>query len=675
MPATAAERKFPLILACLAALLLIAGLCYLPGLNGGFLFDDFVNLNALGKRGPIDDWPAFWRYITSGTADPTGRPLAMLSFLIDARDWPADPYPFLRTNLILHLLNGILLYLLLQRLEYALEGDKSSSQAVSLFAGGLWLLHPLFVSTTLYVVQREAMLPATFSLLGLILYVDGRVRYAASDGLDGAWRMWIGIGAGTALAVLSKANGILLPLLAATLVLTVLPHDTERLSKNARGRLYRHDLVLLVLPAIVIFAYLGHYLPHAFDDLRHRSWTIGERLLTEPRVLVEYLYLLLIPRSISTGLFNDEYPASTSLLQPATTLPSLLLVLALLATAWRQRRVWPRLSAALLFFFAGHLLESTVVPLELYFEHRNYLPAMLLFWPVASAIARWKRPLVWRTIVAGALLLLFAFTTWQRATLWGESDRLAQLWARQNPHSARAQANAALAMIRLGEHEHAAQTILPLWRAAPGEVQLAFNYVNARCAMGGLSREDVRAVEDSLRLSEGNDLLMHQWLSRSLQVAVSNDCPGMDLGALQSWIDAARGNPDLMRSGKADQTIQPLLGELAAYRGQPDAALAHFETALRSHVNPDFAARMIAFLATQGFYTQALALLDTYEGLEGNRAKPRLGMARLHELVLEHQAFWPREFGELRRKLREEIDSANGAPGGDSAEREQEKKQ
>ena len=659
----------------LVAILLLAGASYWPGLAGGFLFDDFVNLDALGKRGPIDDWAAFWRYITSGTADPTGRPLALLSFLIDARDWPADPYPFLRTNLALHLLNGALLYLLLQRLERARDGEKFRTQAISLLASGMWLLHPLFVSTTLYVVQREAMLPATFTLLGLILYVDGRVRYVGSAGSDGAWRMWIGVGAGTALAVLSKANGVLLPLLAATLVLTVLQHDAERLSPNARSRLRRHDLVLLALPSLLICAYLGRYLPHAFDELHHRSWTIAERLLTEPRVLVEYLCLLLVPRSVSTGLFNDEYAASTSLWLPSATLPSLLLVLALLATAWQRRRAWPRFSAALLFFFAGHLLESTVVPLELYFEHRNYLPAMLLFWPVASAVARWRRPLAWRTSVAGALLLLLAFTTWQRATLWGQPDRLAQLWARQNPNSARAQANAALAMIRLGEHARAAQALLPLWRAAPGEVQLAFNYVNARCAMGGISRADVRAIEDSLRLSDGNDLLMHQWLSRSLQVAASNACPGMDLTALESWIDAARSNPALMRNGKADQTIQPLLGELAAYRQQPDEALAHFRAALRSRVNPDFAARMIAFLATQGYYAQALALLESYESLEGRRAKPRLGMARLHELVLERQSFWPHEFGELRRKLRAEIDSASRAPGSDSAKREQEKKQ
>ena len=93
----------------LAGLLLVAWLAYSPGLSGGFLFDDFVNLNAIGATGPVDDWPTFWRYVTSGSADPTGRPLAMLSFLLEARDWPADPHPFLRDNLILHLLNGLLL--------------------------------------------------------------------------------------------------------------------------------------------------------------------------------------------------------------------------------------------------------------------------------------------------------------------------------------------------------------------------------------------------------------------------------------------------------------------------------------------------------------------------------------------------------------------------------------
>src|SRR5690348_18139659 len=97
-------RLAPWLLLCCTVLL--AALAYDQGLHGGFLFDDFANLPSLGATGPITRWDTFFRYVTSGTADPTGRPIALLSFLLDARDWPANPYPFKRTNLLIHLLNG-----------------------------------------------------------------------------------------------------------------------------------------------------------------------------------------------------------------------------------------------------------------------------------------------------------------------------------------------------------------------------------------------------------------------------------------------------------------------------------------------------------------------------------------------------------------------------------------
>src|SRR6185503_15490980 len=98
-----AQRTPPLFWVGLLASILLTAFVYWRGLHGVFLFDDFANLPALGAFGPVDNWTAFTRYITSGTADPTGRPLALLSFLIDAHNWPADPFSFKRTNLILHL--------------------------------------------------------------------------------------------------------------------------------------------------------------------------------------------------------------------------------------------------------------------------------------------------------------------------------------------------------------------------------------------------------------------------------------------------------------------------------------------------------------------------------------------------------------------------------------------
>jgi len=158
------------------AILGLATAAYIPGLSGSFLFDDFANLPALGAYGPVDDWVTFWRYLTSGTADPTGRPLSLLTFLLDANNWPADPFPFKRTNLVLHLVNGVLLGFLLARLGCDLGLVATRAAAAAVLGAGLWLLHPLLVSTTLYIVQREAMLPGTFMLLGLLGYFVGRGR-------------------------------------------------------------------------------------------------------------------------------------------------------------------------------------------------------------------------------------------------------------------------------------------------------------------------------------------------------------------------------------------------------------------------------------------------------------------------------------------------------------------
>ena len=195
--------------------LLLLGLtvyAYFPGLNGGFLFDAYINLPALGAQGPIDNWPAFWRYITSGTADPTGRPLTLLTFLLDAQDWPAPAFAFKRTALALHLLNGVLLYLLLVRLDTLLR-DKPAwvHRLTAMCSASLWLLHPLLVSTTLYVIQREAMLPATCVLAGLLIWLHGRSKLGRGEIVQGTIWSAAGLAVFTVLGILAKANGALLP--------------------------------------------------------------------------------------------------------------------------------------------------------------------------------------------------------------------------------------------------------------------------------------------------------------------------------------------------------------------------------------------------------------------------------------------------------------------------------
>lgn len=642
-------------------MLLLAWLAYRPGLSGGFLFDDFVNLDALGSTGPVDNWPTFWRYLTSGSADPTGRPLAMLSFLIDARDWPASPAPFLRTNLLLHLLNGVLLWALLRKLSAAVGTAGPTQEAAALVGAAIWLLHPLLVSTILYVVQREAMLPATFVLLGLLSYAGGRLAFAASAGTAGTRRMVSGVLIGTGLAVLSKGNGVLLPLFAWILEATVfrcLP--IAGLAANARLRLLRR--CLLVLPSLLLFAYLATFLPSLSQPPGVRSFSTAQRLLTEPRILLDYLQLLLVPRSVSTGLYNDAYPLSTDLLHPWTTLPALLTIAALFWGGLRLRERAPAISAALLFFLAGHLLESTLIPLELYFEHRNYLPSMLLPWPLALAIAGSSRPLRLRILASALLLAMLATITFQRASLWGQPDKMAQLWAIQQRSSSRAQAAAAIAELKAGRVEPALLRLGPLWREHPFDLQIAFNFISARCARTGPTADEKSDLAQALLRTPQSALLTHEWLASAIDLAHSGGCPGLTPDDVAAWVDAASRNPRM--SGRLrDEDIEPLFGKLAIAMGKPDMALLHFDRALQARPTPDTAARQAVMLASNEYFAQALAHLDTYERLKSRLPEPGLGMALLHAKVLEWQGYWPQEMAFLRARLRTEIQRGRSGDG------------
>lgn len=642
----------PVLLALLGILALTA-LAYAPGLRGGFLFDDFVNLDALGATGPVDDWPTLWRYLSSGDADPTGRPLSLLSFLLDARDWPASPQPFLRTNLLLHLGNGVLLFALLRVLGTRLDGPGRRSDATAALAAGLWLLHPLLVSTTLYIVQREAMLPATFILLGLLAWLRGDRMYASGATRAGATWMCAGIVGGTVLATLCKANGLLLPALALAIDATVLKTAAGGASRPGAG--WRR--ALLVLPTLAILALLLSRCTDLWTPIGHRGWSRAQRLLTEPRVLIDYLVLWFVPRSVSTGLYNDGYVVSTSLLSPLATLPSLLFVLLSPIAAWVARRRAPALAAAVLFFAAGHLLESTVVPLELYFEHRNYIPALLLCWPLARSLARWRASARARIAVGAAALLLLAVITFQRTSGWGDPDQLARLWAIQNPDSARAQATLAMTEARTGDPIGAMERIDAAWRKRPAELQLALNYANAACLSGRLPAAAVPRIGDALRQANQGLPLAGDWLATAISLAGAGECQGLGLPEVQAWLAAAEANP-LAQGALGVESLAPLHAQLALQRRDPDEALGYLKLALAARATPDMAALQASTLATAGYYRHALALLDYFETLPRRKARLGAGMPWLHQRILEQQGYWPREMAILRGKLREEIAKA-----------------
>ena len=649
---------------------------YAPGLHGGFLFDDYGNLPVLGESGPIVHWATFWRYITAGHADPTGRPLTMLTFLLDAHNWPANPYPFKRDNLILHLLNGLLLAQLLLRLGRLVvrDGSPKRIEAAAILGAAFWMLHPLFVSTTLYIVQREAMLPVTFTLLGLQLWLRGREALLRDRMVAGLLCILLGLGGCTLLGVLGKANGILLPALALVLEYVLLRSTSN---PPPQDRTYRRIMLLFAwLPTAIVAGYL---LDQGFNGLVYgisatRPWTLGQRLLTEPRVLMDYLGLLWLPRPFTPGLFNDNVLVSTSLWSPVTTLPALLAVVGLIVAAWSLRRRHPALATAVLFYFVGQSLESSTVALELYFEHRNYLPALLMFWPVALWLCGAQQPsppsashtgtsIRWdkaKTTLAALLVFGLALMTHARASLWGNTRDQALLWARLNPDSPRAQANAAQVEMSAGYPWLAIARLKPLLAKSPDQAQLALNLLAAECQLGHANAATLAAANTSLSTMRDPGSLLTSWFTRVIEQAPHPTCPQLDTTNITAMLDAVGTNPFLKGNAGRQQDLYYLKGRLALVQGNAGTALDDFNHALDLQVRPAIALEQAALLGSAGFPRQGLAHLDHYAAMATRAAAPAFGMPRLHAWVLQHQQYWPKELARLRATLRS--DAASQTP-------------
>lgn len=648
--------KFPLpwtAFAVISLALLPMVWAYWPGLSGPFLFDDYGNLDVLGAYGRIDNWPTLLYYLSSGNADPIGRPVALLSFLLDARSWPADPWPFKRSNLALHLLNTALLAWVIARLQTGLQYRNSGlhvTRWTPVLAAALWGAHPFFVSTTLYVVQREAMLPMTFVLLALLAW-DRAVRCFLADRAGVGW-IWatLGMGAATLLAGLSKANGLLAPLLAGLAWLWCL---RPALPSPGRRQADRAALLCLGLPSLLLLGYLVHVAMQLWSlpVLYGRDWTLPERLLSEPRALWTYLGRLALPRAGGGGVYVDDFIASRGWLVPVTTLAAALALLASMVAALAVRRRFPVASFAWLFFLGGHLLESTVVPLELYFEHRNYLPAAMLGWPLAHALLRPGAYARYRVVFAALLLGTLLLLTHQRAQVWGDPQLLSALSATHATDSARAQASAARDEVENGAVSAGLARIHAALRDNPDSVDLAITAIGLECnGSGRLASATLVQARRTLASARNWNYGLYEWLQAAARDQATRDCRGFGLAGLETLVDAAERNPQ-SASPRRKRDLWHIRGRIAIANGRPSQALRWFDAALLAVPAADYALVQAAVLGSAGAPALGIRHLDLYTRTEAQNAAPIRDMAGIHRWLLRRYGYYNHELAVLRARL------------------------
>jgi hypothetical protein len=426
---------------CYLQYLAVVAVCvviYWPGLGGGFFFDDGPSiLSPPGVRLESLSWASLKQAWYSGGAGPLGRPIAQMSFAINYYLYGFSPFAFKATNLGIHCVCGVLVYVLSGRILNTANWKRGRipTRTVAFVITSAWLVHPIQVLPVLHVVQRMTSLSAVFLFAALLLHVRERERVsgAAKPIILIAWLvLW-------PMSVLCKETGLLFPLFVVVWELSV--------RKNALGRLDIFARLLVGVIALLIVVVIGYMLSDQAQWLwagyELRPFTMVQRLMTESRALWFYIGQIVFPRLGAFGVYHDDISLSTGWFSPWTTFPSSVGLIALLVLAWRLRTRAPLVTFGIAWFFSGHLLESSVFPLELVHEHRNYLPMLGILFVAAGA---WNAAVVRhqpsaRLVIALAIVVFGSATTitMLRAHQFGDEVRRTQLAALQHSSSARTQ--------------------------------------------------------------------------------------------------------------------------------------------------------------------------------------------------------------------------------------------
>jgi protein O-mannosyl-transferase len=434
--------------------MLLTGLVvYSQGLTGPLLFDDIPNItdNALlaidGHT--FDEWRTA---ALSSSSGPLRRPVAMLTFAGQhALAGEFSPFALKLVNIGIHFLIGLLVYLLCGAILTALDIDKTKTSDrahyIALAAALLWLLHPLHVSTVLYTVQRMAQLSAGFTVLGLLVFIRYRHKWAlvgASFGELIAAAMWLVLI--TALAAYSKENGALLPWL---LVAAEVSLFAGRWAGRRIPALTYLAWAVMLLPLVLAMMAFSLAPEWFFGLYERRNFTLEQRVLTQARLLWQYIGWLVFPDINVMGLHHDDYPLSAGIFQPWTTSLAILSWCCAIGVALVYRNRYPLLLFCVLFYLVAHSMESGFWPLMMVFEHRSYLPSVAVCLLVASLLVavadRWQRiDVLIPVLLPPLVLLVFLFI---RVITWADLARLSQVNAINHPESVSAQYNFANLML------------------------------------------------------------------------------------------------------------------------------------------------------------------------------------------------------------------------------------
>jgi len=458
------------------------------------------------------------------------RPIANISFAINyyLHQYKVNGYRLV--NILLHVLTGIFLYIFIRNTLQtpALESRYGHHRLLPIFAAFLWLVHPVQTQSVTYIVQRMNCLSSMFYVLSLWFYVSGRQQEDNKKKLI----RYVGCMLAGIMSMGSKE-------IAATLPFFIFLYEWFFFRQLDRSWIKRQGYLLifsLIFLVALTFFYMGSNPLETFlSSYQKPDFTLGERLFTQSRVIFFYLGLIFFPHPSRLNL-DHHFLLSTSLTEPLTTLLSILGLIVILTVAILLAKRERLLSFCILWFLGNLVIESSLIALEIVFEHRLYLPSMMLILMVVVLVERFMKPVPLRVAILGGLTAISSFWTYERNFVWQDNVSLWHDSAMKSPGKARPHNNLAIALVEKGELEHAADHFKKALKVWPFSVTLHKNMGNLMMELGKMAAAE-HHYKWASRISPSNPVL-HYKLGEALMGLKKYD------QAIRSFSKALRIKPD-----------------------------------------------------------------------------------------------------------------------------------
>ncbi|MGF1528861.1 MAG: hypothetical protein ACFCBW_19030 [Candidatus Competibacterales bacterium] len=583
---------------------------YYPGITGRFIFDDIPNLEPLTRIVDINSYQTIL-FVFDGHSSIFGRPLSLASFLINKDSWPNNPSDFIHVNILLHCLNSILFfyfcYIISGFFHYPKNqtiNDIKKRLFFSFVATLVWCLNPLLATSTLLVIQRMTLLSGLFTILALIFYTKARKTLNEKPYRSYIYMICALFTCGL-LGLLSKENIIVLTFyifLLETLIFNLKDQPTKRIQKTHTTWV----TLLFMIPVIIMATYLYVGYQGIINGYSIRDFNLYERLITQTVVLKDYLFSAFVPQASKFGIFHDDYPIYSSIYN-SDVLLSIIFWFFLITLAIFLIKTLPMLLLAVFWFLLGHSLESTFIPLELYFEHRNYTPLMgfCLFGSFLFNHFLQSKKKIYYCFLIGYIGLI-AITLHQITSLWGNPPVAAAYWATLSPGSARATIFDIQMTLRQGNTLEAIRKVDEFYERSPEHPVALANKIFVHCIAKNKFEADKLTYHKLETMSHSFGVA--EVVKALFVAATEDDCP-IEEDDILKMINAIFNNKNYENS-PAQFSLFYTKHEI--YRNKKDFhnTMKNLEAAFKKNPDLHLLIRIVHTFQSAGLYEEAIQFID-----------------------------------------------------------------